>query len=117
MYSRATPHPQSEGVYGTQGTAEGFVQDQGVAQFTAAADQYLDLLSSLLTVWRMDSLEAGSVSGQSASEDIHPAPDFSDMDAALAQYCSRRGMEEPRDLETRMNLHVQVIREWIREKT
>ena len=51
-YLRIEPHPQSAGVYGTDGTIDRYLAGQGVADFIAAADQYLSVLQALFDAWR-----------------------------------------------------------------
>ena len=113
-YSRVVPHPQSEGHYGQEGTAAGFIEAQGAAPFITAADLYLDLLSALLAVWRKQAPASEAENTTPDRVDTEP-PSFSDMDVAIAQYSATQGTEEPQDIDARMQLHILTIRKWIAE--
>lgn len=112
LYSQVKPHPQSEGLYGTAGTAEAFVEAQGAGPFIAAADQYLEVLACLIGAWRRERPSEGD--GEPATAVDEP-PDFNDLDAALSSHCALAGVAEPADVEERMRLHLAIIRAWLRE--
>ena len=112
-YLRIEPHPQSAGVYGTDGTIDRYLAGQGVADFIAAADQYLSVLQALFDAWRRapwvveDQPAAGAEAGAEA-------PDLLDLDKAVAEYCRQRSRPEPVGIEDRMRLHLAAIAEWLK---
>jgi hypothetical protein len=96
-----------------------YVARQGVAPFAAAADRYLAVLQKLFDAWRAELSDEQShpdnVASAASEEKIYhaPPPDLSDLDRAVADYCQRRGISEPHDIEERMNLHLAAITEWL----
>lgn len=111
-FSHHEPHPETEGVYGRDGTIAEFLAGQGVAPFTAAADRYLAILQRLFDAWRA----APAAETPEAAEAEEPAAALLlDLDRAVAAYCSARGVPEPTDIEARMELHLAAIAEWLKE--
>lgn len=100
------PHPQSEGVYGTNGTISDWIDNQEAKQHVKMAEAYYHLFLELGTKFKQ--LEKGS-------SEKHPNDLFSldeiwlDMDKAISQYCRESNKKEPKLLTDRANLHIQII--------
>ena len=95
---RATPHPQSEGVYSTDGTIGDFIAAQDALPFMRAADDYADWVR-----------RAGATIGLGRDTDGTPAGDLLDMDSAISAWCGETGEEEPSDIEDRRKLHLKIL--------
>ena len=97
---RATPHPQSEGVYSKDGSIAAFIEAQGALPFLRAADDYADWVRKASSV-----VDAAPASTNEAAD----AEDLLDMDGAIAAWCERSGAAEPLDLEERRQLHLKIL--------
>lgn len=103
-FSRLTPHPRSEGVYGDDGTAGSYLESQGAGPFTAAVDRYLDLFSRM----------AAFLYSLGSSFDVWPDEgglELLDPDSFLERYCMENALEAPADPESRMELHIKAVNE------
>lgn len=105
-FSRVTPHPQSEGVYTEAGTIGGFLEEQGAGPFLQAADDYLRWFCHALSSLASDL-------GRPPEEIVSAATEGSeallDMDAAIAKHCAAAGCAEPRVIEDRKRLHLEIL--------
>ncbi|MGC4074794.1 MAG: YkgJ family cysteine cluster protein [Nibricoccus sp.] len=114
-FSQLEGHPQSDGIFGADGTIADYLANQEVNDFVHAADLYLKQLQRLFDVWQESSPantdEGGSSVTDHAPDD--PMPDLLDMDKAVTHYCSKNSQSEPADLDARMNLHLLSIEEWL----
>jgi hypothetical protein len=106
------PHPETKGIYGRAGTVTDYLAQQDVAAFVAAADRYLAVLQELYDAWRRAPASLDTDSPQSGS-DRDPAPEFLDLDRAVADYCAGRGLVEPTEIEERVGLHLEAITRWL----
>jgi Fe-S-cluster containining protein len=120
------PHPETEGVYGADGTVSDYVTMQGIDAYTGAADLYHGVLVRVARL--LDEVEgsvdllAGAAETHAAHQVGQDAPgdaaayDFAawlDVDHAVEEHCRARGLEVPRDLDARIALHVQALSEWL----
>lgn len=109
-YSHHEPHPETEGVYGQEGTIAEFLAQQGVAPFAAAADRYLAILQRLVDAWRaapaLEEAESPDAGEQATTLLL-------DLDRTVTAYCAARGLEEPAGIEARMELHLAAIAAWL----
>ena len=101
-FSRMTPHPQSEGEFTRDGTIADYLQAQGAGPFMAAADAYF--------TWTCRAKAAlDAAEDQDDLEDRLGEVDLLDMDAAIAQDCAASGAPEPADIESRLELHLEIL--------
>jgi Fe-S-cluster containining protein len=109
-FSRIKPHPQSEGIYGDDGTVEEFIHAQGVPVYMQAADRYLRLFYRMFdSMWADPQMseqhtDISDVSNRRGIDDV-----WLDMDAAIANYCQENNLAVPDDLDARMQLHIHII--------
>lgn len=119
-FHEVTPHPHTEGEYGTNGTVAEFLARQGAEPFIDAVDRYVQ------TVGRMSAaLNERMGSDAQLKQDVQTVldavgrreergvPDWMDMDAVVARYCATRGLSTPSDVRSKMALHIQAIEEWV----
>lgn len=93
-FIHATPHPQTEGVYGTDGTVADFLDSQQAAAFIDAADRYHSLVDELLAM----------VENNAATEHTVLTDDWLDIDAVLGE--TGDGLT----VERKMDAHIAAIR-------
>ena len=104
-FGRVKPHPESKGVYHDRGSISDFLDQQDVALFTRAADDYMAWLTTALN--RMH-----TATGLSADEMLEPLDGddgLMDLDAVIAAHCVAAGTPEPDDMEARRRLHIQIL--------
>ena len=115
----ATPHPETEGVYGHDGTVEDFLTAQGVAPFLQARDRYLSVVYRLLDVLAQDAEgndEAFAMTKQTFSDEAsiqQALEEWLDMDLVVARHCQAHHLNEPHELEERLTLHIEAMEAWI----
>lgn len=120
-FHEVTPHPQTEGEYGIQGTVNEFLAKQGVAPYVMAVDRYVEVVGRMASVLRAQTnhdmqlqqdvfdMVEGLAHGQEQG-----VPDWLDMDQVVDRYCVERGIQVPTDVTRKMNLHIQAIEEWLK---
>jgi hypothetical protein len=107
QFGRAKPHPESKGVYHDRGAIQDFLDQQDVAEFTRAADDYMAWLTAALG--RLHS--ATGLSPDAMLEPMGGDDGLMDLDAVLEAHCSATGTPEPTDIEARRRLHIQILYE------
>ena len=100
-FAELAPHPQTEGVYSTDGTVADYLERQGTAPYERAMRRYAEVL------WRLT--EAADVDGPDPGE----PPPMTDVDAAVEADCAARGVPVPDDVEDRVNLHLDLLHRWL----
>jgi len=100
VWLRATPHPQSEGVYSTDGTIGDFIAAQGALPFMRAADDYADWVRKANEQIETEADNTGEAGGDD---------DLTDMDGAIAAWCEQTGAAEPSNIEDRRQLHLEIL--------
>ena len=92
------PHynPGARGSFGAGATVADFLEEQGAGPFIAAADAYF---AWYCRAHRADPEGMSEVAGG----------DLLDLDEQVASWCRARAIEEPRDLEARRRLHLEIL--------
>ncbi len=123
-FREAEPHPQTEGVYGENGTVQNFLDRQGVQPFIEAVDRYVELVGRMVSAVRMAMNKNGILRTdvQHRVEDAGrqndgTVPDCFDMDRVLARFCTARHVSVPSDMTEKMNLHIQAVGEQVSSST
>jgi len=115
----ATPHPETKGVYGHNETVEDFLAAQGVAPFLFARDRFMSVVYRLLDVLARDvegNEEAFATTKQTFSDEVsiqQALGEWLDMDLVIARHCEAHHLNEPLDLDERLELHLEVMEDWI----
>jgi len=115
----ATPHPETEGVYGHGGTVADFLTAQGVAPFLQGRDRYISIVYRLLDVLAQgveDNDEAFAITKQTFSDEAsiqQALGEWLDMDLVIARHCNAHHLNKPLDLNERLELHLEVMEAWI----
>ena len=118
-FHHATPHPETEGVYGHDATVEDFLRAQGVTPFLEVRDRYVAVVYRLLDILAEDvetNDEAFETTQHTFSdeESIQQAlGQCLDMDKVIARYCKELQIIEPINLEERLTLHLNAMEAWI----
>ncbi len=119
-FHEVTPHPQTEGEYGTDGTVEGFLTRQGAQPFIEAVDRYVEVVGRMAAALSRqvgnDSRlrqDVQAVVDELAQGQDESVPDWLDMDHVVGQYCEQRGLTSPGDVPGKMARHIQAIEEWL----
>jgi Fe-S-cluster containining protein len=118
-FGHLEPHPQTAGIYGTQGTVQDYLTSQGLGPYFAMADRYGELYDRMVAVLErldpaedvdrrterraeIDELDAGTL-----------ATAWFDVDASVAAYCRERGLAVPTAIEALVDLHLQAVGAWL----
>ena len=119
-FREVMPHPQTEGSYGTQGTVQEFLTKQGAQPFIDAVERYVALVGRMADkirlIMRQDNALGSDVKDvveQFANPGSTDVPSRVDLDQAVERFCASHHIEVPKNVESRMTLHVQAIEEWI----
>jgi Fe-S-cluster containining protein len=114
------PHPQTEGLYGEDGTVGSYIQSQSVAPYIAAADRYYAVLTRLMTRGEAHDTGLGDDAGRATapsddeSTEIDPLV-FIDADLAAWTDANRGGSPAPADVDALVDRHLALIERWAEE--
>ena len=98
-YFLMEPHPQSEGVYGDEGSVAAYLEQQGAAPFMAAADEYFALLERVGAVLsEMDPPAAQRTEAEHTAVDRRAVEHPDVKDAAMADATEEPGASAPAPL-------------------
>lgn len=115
-FSLLPPHPQSEGIFGHEGTVADYLKEQGAEPYIHSVDQYLSLLARMLSALHSDCTtaagEASSTSGgapKDADQSVRTGLEWLDMDLLVSAYCASNGLEMPVSADEKMKFHIHAI--------
>jgi Fe-S-cluster containining protein len=115
-FAELEPHPQTEGVYGEEGTIDVFLQRQDVARHVAAADRYVAVLKRMLLALAQRA-DAADVSDEAAEIGRRPPvpsdESLLDMDAVVDRWCAEHARQPPRDVEDKTEIHLRALEEYV----
>jgi len=123
-FTALTPHPESLGVYGTpetfkpSDTVASFLDAQGIAPYHRANTRYVELLTRLLplvTEFVNEDRENKASAGVSCSE--FEIAEWFDVDTVVENYCAKKNIRIPTDLDSQIELHIQAMEEWAQSVT
>jgi uncharacterized protein len=100
------PDPETEGLYGEDGTMGAYIESQGVAPYIAAADRYYAVLRRLLATG--SAVPPNAPLGDSDAEAID-ARVFIDADRCVEIDAAQSGDSVPRDVDELMERHLALI--------
>jgi len=110
------PHPESEGVYGEEGSVADYIAAQGALPYIDAATRYYRVLSRMVELLSRQpdappTLDE-ALDAVEAPTDDDPALD---VDAFVGVYCRRHARPVPDDVEAKVALHLDALSEWLDE--
>jgi uncharacterized protein len=118
LVGHLTPHPKTEGIYGTGATVADYLDRQGVAPFFEMGDRYgsvywrmVDVLGSL----DPDELERRPDRRKDVEETASgaAASPWIDIDRTVAGYCKTNRRAVPDDIESTVAIHIEAIESWV----
>jgi Fe-S-cluster containining protein len=118
-FGHLAPHPQTAGIYGTNGTVDGFLTSQGLPPYFAMGDRYGEIYDRMVAVMeRSDPAEDTERRTQRRAEvdELDPgvlATALFDVDATVGEYCRERGLTVPTEIDAIVELHLQALNAWI----
>jgi Fe-S-cluster containining protein len=101
FYLDRAPHPQTEGVYGTDSQIADYLAAQGARPYQHATIRYEAVLRRMTAAAEVEGPNPG------------PPPPIQDVDAAVQAACDERRIPVPADLEDRIDLHLSLLNEWL----
>lgn len=115
IFTHLAPKPMSAGVYCRGGTIEDFLDSQGVAPYIQASDEYYAWYCLAVEALEGNDGELPATGGEEPSGgDVSFGLDLLDMDLAVAAYCAKKQIPEPRDLEERKTIHLLTLHDAIK---
>lgn len=107
-FSTATPHPQTEGIYGTDGVVDKYLGQQGVAPFLDANARYAELFSRMTALLEAADADAREEYDSACEQlsvrcDAVATVDWLDIDRMLGAEAGKA------TLETVVELHIAMI--------
>lgn len=102
-FHQLSGHPRSEGLYGTDGTVEGYLASQETAPYERASWRYAAVLDRLRRAAEADGPDPGD------------PPPMMDVDDALAADAEATGTRAPADVEARVERHLALLHQWLDE--
>lgn len=118
-FHHATPHPETRGVYGHSGTVNDFLIAQGVLPFLKVRDRYVAMVYRLLDILAHDVIDhedafEAAKAGFSDEASIQQAiGNWLDLDVVVARHCQAHHLNEPTELEERLELYLEAMEVWI----
>lgn len=118
-FGHLEPHPQTAGVYGTNGTVNDFLKSQGLPPYFAMGDRYGDLYDRMVAIMeRLDPTENTERRAERRAEidELDPgtmATAWLDIDASVGAYCRERGLTVPTDIDALVDLHLKAVGAWL----
>jgi uncharacterized protein len=120
-FREMSPHPQTEGEYGTSGTVQDYLTKQGAQPFIDAVERYVHLVGRMASKLRASISKYKGLHDEVKvtvdgvmQDDSGQRFDRFDMDLAVARFCSQRRIPVPDDIIEKMCLHVRAVEEWER---
>jgi Fe-S-cluster containining protein len=118
-FAHYASEPGCQAGRGENGTVADFLESQGAAPYFEWSRRYGDLFRRMVGIMEAlgpDSLPAEGVAVPSAGDAGSASRLFStwqDIDASLAEYCSRMGISVPAEIEDAIDLHIRALDEWL----
>ncbi len=114
-FGHLTPHPKTEGVYGTSGTVQAYLDQQQLAPFFEMSERYGQLYQRMVDMLeKIDPVELDRRSERRAAVDELPAgtqaSTWVDIDATITDANSR---SQGISIEEAVDLHIGEIAAWI----
>jgi Fe-S-cluster containining protein len=118
-FGHLEPHPQTAGIYGTNGTVESFLAAQGLSPYFEMADRYGVVYDRMVAVLErfdpsedidrrterraeIDELDAGTL-----------ATAWFDVDTTVSAYCRERSLPAPTEVNALVDLHLKAMDTWL----
>ena len=118
-FGHLEPHPQTAGLYGTQGTVNDYLTSQGLAPYFAMGDRYGELYDRMVAVMeRLDPEEDTDrrTERRAAVDEMDAgtlATNWFDIDAAVGAYCRERALTVPSEIDALVDLHLAAVGAWL----
>jgi Fe-S-cluster containining protein len=117
-FGHMTPHPKTEGIYGTSATLADYLDKQGVAPFFEMGDRYAAIYQRMLDV--LESLDSDELEKRSdRRKDVEEtasgiaASPWIDIDKTVAAFCKANRRPIPDDIGGVVAVHIEAINAWI----
>jgi uncharacterized protein len=118
IFTELTPHPESEGEYGTSSTVEGYLQTQEVESYLQAEKLYSEVITQMA-----NAALSGNVQSAKSRSKKKKLTGFSntdwilDPDPLILQYCNMKKIEFPGEIQKKLELHIEALYEWVQKKS
>ena len=117
-FGHLTPHPNTEGIYGTGAIVADYLDKQGVAPFFEMGDRYGAVYQRMVEV--LGSLDPDELDRRPDRrkdvEETAPgaaASPWIDIDKTVAAFCETNRRTTPGDIEGNIATHIEAIESWV----
>jgi uncharacterized protein len=117
-FGHLTPHPKTEGIYGTGATVADYLDKQGVAPFFEMGDRYGAVYQRMVDV--LESLDPDELERRpERRKDVEDtttgtaASPWIDIDKTVASFCETNRRTAPNDIESTVAMHIEAIESWV----
>jgi uncharacterized protein len=114
-FSELQPETGCRGILKRSGSIENYLEEQGATPYMLAANSYLNLLWEMMTILE----NTDNDDKESPDEEMNTLLEngqLMDMDAALNIYCQERELPVPHSVEEKMQMHLDALYLWTKEK-
>lgn len=113
-FGHLTPHPKTEGVYGSSGTVQNYLDHQDIAPFFEMSERYGNLYQLMVeALGTLDPEEIDRRPDRRGEVDELPAGAvvsiWLDVDATIAI----SGLQGPHGVNSAIDLHIEAIQDWL----
>lgn len=120
LFGHLEPHPETEGVYGQDGTVGAFLSEQGLEPYFAMSARYSELYNRMTAVLeRVAPEEAEHRDERRVAIDAMAegtlASRISDVDDTVRTFSEPRGIPIPEDVDSLIDLHIRAVNGWLDE--
>lgn len=117
-FGQLTPHPKTEGIYGTCATVTDYLDQQCVVPFFDMGDRYGAIYQRMVDV--LESLDADELDRRpNRRKDIEEtvagvaASPWIDIDKTVADLCKANARAIPKDIDGAVAVHIEAIESWV----
>jgi uncharacterized protein len=107
VFGELNPHPETAGVYATDGTVGGYSDAQGCGRYDAATAEYAAFFMELDAL--VETVEEEGDDFSELPEETH----LLDVDRWIADYCESTGEGIPQTPEDKVTVHLKAMRAWL----
>jgi Fe-S-cluster containining protein len=117
-FGMVSAHPDTEGVYGNDGTVGDFLDQQGVSPYLKVAEKYKRLHDQMIE--HLENLDAEEFQKLAQRENeitttaagVAASP-WIDIDRTVAEFCRGNGRPIPEDIDATIATHIEAIETWL----
>jgi hypothetical protein len=117
IFTELSPHPESDGEYGTSSTVDGYLQTQDVENYLQAEKLYRKVIIQMAnTALSGDQPSVKSRSNKKKKTGFSYTDWILDPDPLILLYCNMKKIELPVETQKKLELHIEALFAWSKEE-